>query len=127
MATAPEEEEGEGDPKQLENPLPQTDEVLHAGRKHYLRHCQICHGVDGRALENIDFEAADLTAPSTWRYGTSDGEIFFATKNGAGEEMPPFAAQLTDEAIWQVVHYVRSLGPEEYEPETAAGGASAEP
>ena len=110
----------EPDAKGLENPLPYSKATLAQGRKHYLRHCQICHGYDGRALENIDYEAADLTAPDMWRYGTSDGEIFVNTRDGAGDEMPPFRSQLKDKEIWQVVHYVRSLGPNDLKPPLAA-------
>ena len=40
------------------------------GKSFYLINCQQCHDADGRALANIDFIAADLTAPDTWYYGT---------------------------------------------------------
>lgn len=97
----------------LENPVPMSDESLAKGRTLYLRHCQTCHGYDGRALENIDFEAADLTAPSLWRFGARDGDIFRTTRDGAAEEMPPFRSQMSDEEIWHVVNYIRSLWPED--------------
>lgn len=28
--------------------------------------------------------------------------------------MPPFEAELDDAEIWELVHYLRSIGPEEY-------------
>ena len=112
------------------NPTPYTEAAEKRGRTHYLRHCQICHGFDGRALENIDFEATDLTDPERWRFGTTDGDLFRSTKFGAGLDMPPFEAELDDEEIWELVHYLRSLGPEEYraaaEPEAAPSSASAD-
>ncbi len=98
------------------NPTPYTQTAAKKGRTHYLRHCQICHGVDGRALENIDFEAADLTAPERWRFGTTDGDLFRSTKFGAGLDMPPFEAELDDGEIWDLVHYLRSIGPKELRP-----------
>lgn len=106
----------------LDNPVPTSDESLARGRILYLRHCQTCHGYDGRALENIDFEATDLTAPSRWRFGTRDGDIFRTTRDGAAQEMPPFRSQMSDEEIWHVVNYVRSLWPEEAQGETGADG-----
>ena len=113
---------------QAANPTPYSEAASKRGRTHYLRHCQICHGFDGRALENIDFEAADLTAPKRWRFGTSDGDIFRNTKFGAGLDMPPFEAELDDGEIWDLVHYLRSIGPKEYratpDRETAAAAAS---
>ncbi len=96
------------------NPTPYTQAAEKRGRTHYLRHCQICHGFDGRALENIDFEATDLTDPERWRFGTTDGDLFRSTKFGAGLDMPPFQAELDDTEIWELVHYLRGLGPEEY-------------
>jgi mono/diheme cytochrome c family protein len=116
------EEEPETASEALENPVPVTEETLARGRILYLRHCQTCHGYDGRALENIDFEATDLTAPSRWRFGTSDGDIFRTTRNGAALEMPPFRSQMRDEEIWHVVNYVRSLWPEDAIRKAASDG-----
>ncbi|MCY3969996.1 MAG: cytochrome c [Acidobacteria bacterium] len=104
------------------NPTPYTPAAEKRGRTHYLRHCQICHGFDGRALENIDFEAADLTDPERWRFGTTDGDLFRSTKFGAGLDMPPFEAELDDGEIWDLVHYLRSIGPKELRPKTPAEG-----
>ena len=98
------------------NPTPHSKDAVRSGRTHYLRHCQICHGFDGRALENIDFEAADLTDPERWRFGATDGDLFRNTKFGAGLDMPPFEAELDDEEIWDLVHYLRGIGPKELRP-----------
>ena len=46
------------------------------GKSFYLINCQQCHDADGRAPANIDFIAADLTAPDTWYYGTTPLHIF---------------------------------------------------
>jgi len=99
------------------NPTPYTPAAQKRGRTQYLRHCQIGHGFDGRALENIDFEAADLSDPERWRFGTTDGDLFRSTKFGAGLDMPPFEAELDDGEIWDLVHYLRSIGPKELRPE----------
>jgi mono/diheme cytochrome c family protein len=109
----------------LESPIPYGEESIREGRKHYLRLCQSCHGRDGRALENFDFEATDLTAPERWRHGSSDGDLFFSTREGAGMDMPPFKEKLTDEQVWQVVWFLRSLGPASARPQ-AMGGAAGE-
>lgn len=99
-----------------QNPLPHTQSAIKLGRRHYLRHCQSCHGYDGRALDNVDFEASDLTTPSLWLHGTSDGEVFMSIQKGAGHEMPPFEKQLSNIQIWQIVHYIRSIGPKDARP-----------
>ena len=86
------------------------------GKSFYLINCQQCHDADGRALANIDFIAADLTAPDTWYYGTTPLHIFRSIKFGAGLEMPPFKDSLGDETIWQIVAHVLNIGPTELRP-----------
>ena len=108
--------------RKLTNPLPITAEAVREGRKTYLRLCQYCHGADGRAQANPDFEAPSLRAPSQWQYGTSDGELFVSIRDGAGHEMPPFRKQLEDAQIWQLVLYVRSIGPSDLRPDQDSGG-----
>ena len=105
----------------LENPIAHSAEALREARNTYLRLCQYCHGADGRAQANPDFEAPSLRAPREWRYGVSDGELFVSIRDGAGHEMPPFGKQLADEEIWQLVLYVRSIGPEELRPGGTGG------
>jgi mono/diheme cytochrome c family protein len=106
----------------LENPVGYSAETVREGRKTYLRLCQYCHGADGRAQANPDFEAPSLRAPSEWRYGSSDGEMFISIRDGAGHEMPPFGKQLADDQIWQLVRYVRSIGPKELRTDSAGQG-----
>ena len=89
-------------------------ESARTGRKAYLRLCQYCHGQDGRAQANPDFDAPNLRRPEDWRNGTSDQRLFLSIKDGFGHDMPPFKSKLNDDAIWQVVHFVRSIGPEKY-------------
>jgi mono/diheme cytochrome c family protein len=118
-APAPTREEA----RRLESPLPYTEEVVREGRKHYLRLCQNCHGKDGRALESFDFEATDLTRPDAYRHGSTDGDLYFSTREGAGNDMPPFKDKLTDQQVWEVVWFLRSIGPESERPK--ANGAAA--
>lgn len=104
--------------KTLQNPVAYAPEAVKAGRNAYLRLCQYCHGADGRAQANPDFEAPSLRDPDEWRYGATDGEVFVSIRDGAGHEMPPFGKQLQDDEIWRVVLFIRSIGPKELRPET---------
>ena len=97
--------------RSLSNPVPLSDDAVREGRRAYLRLCQYCHGPDGRAQANPDFEAPSLRDPRQWSYGSSDGELFVSIRDGAGHEMPPFGGQLADAEIWKVVHFLRSIGP----------------
>ena len=98
------------------DPLANSKSAAAIGKSHYLINCQQCHDADGRALANIDFIAADLTAPDTWYYGTTSLHIFRSIKFGAGLEMPPFKDSLSDETIWQIVAHVLNIGPRESRP-----------
>ena len=100
----------------LENPVEATTAALRQGRNTYLRLCQYCHGADGRAQANPDFEAPSLRDPTEWRYGISDGELFVSIRDGAGHDMPPFKDKLADRNIWELVLFIRSIGPSDRTP-----------
>jgi hypothetical protein len=49
-----------------------------------------------------------------WDHGSTDGEIFTNIKDGVGPkfDMKPMKAKIPMETdIWNVVNYLRSLGP----------------
>jgi mono/diheme cytochrome c family protein len=56
--------------------------------------------------------APDLT-DAKWTRGSTDGEIFDVIKNGAPPDMfmAPFGSQINDIDTWNLVNYIRSLGP----------------
>jgi len=99
------------------NPVPYTPASIARGRTFFLQNCQSCHDEDGRARSAAVAIAADLTDPDRWKFGTADRQIFNTIKNGAADAMPPFGADLKDEQIWDVVNFVRSIGPESKRPQ----------
>jgi mono/diheme cytochrome c family protein len=53
----------------------------------------------------------DLT-DSDWKHGSSDGEIFTVIRDGVKTTaMKPYGKKLTTHQLWDVVNYVRSIGP----------------
>lgn len=117
MFTLPISAHGQDDSMPTEpEPMANSKSAAAIGKSHYLINCQQCHDADGRALANIDFIAADLTAPDTWYYGTTSLHIFRSIKFGAGLEMPPFKDSLSDETIWKIVAHVLNIGPRESRP-----------
>ena len=90
------------------NPLTDAAAAV-AGKKHYQANCTLCHGDEGKG----DGAAADAfdTKPTPLNTGDvvkdPDGELFLAVKNGKGKM--PAAKKMTDEQIWQVIAYVRTL------------------
>ncbi|HEY1912399.1 MAG TPA: c-type cytochrome [Vicinamibacterales bacterium] len=93
------------------NPVMYAPASVARGKSLYLQNCQSCHDEDGRARSAAVAIAADLTDPSRWKFGTSDAQLFKTIKNGAAEAMPPFGVDLKDEQIWDVVNFIRSIGP----------------
>jgi mono/diheme cytochrome c family protein len=75
--------------------------------------CDTCHGKDGRHPTETGRwmypRVPDLGSPEV--QGWSDAELFWIIKNGVRfSGMPGFAKMQTDKEIWDLVHYVRSLG-----------------
>jgi mono/diheme cytochrome c family protein len=89
-----------------------TASSVAAGEKLYGVECATCHGLNGRTpTDNGRWmypRAADLTSEQTQQY--SDRELFWILKNGIRlSGMPAFGQVETDEHLWQLVHYVRTL------------------
>ncbi len=88
---------------------------LEMGRELYLENCAACHGSWGRG-DGLDMpldergkpiKVRDLTS-GKFRGGTSEDEIFKRIRCGI-PGTPMSAAAVSDEEIWQLVHYVEFL------------------
>ncbi len=94
-----------------ENPVKPTDESLARGKKQYGYDCVMCHGTagDGKGdvAADMKLKMNDETDPALLNDRT-DGELFYIIQKGKGQ-MPPEGSRVKDEAIWDMVNYVRSL------------------
>jgi mono/diheme cytochrome c family protein len=82
------------------------------GDKLYATDCTMCHGSDGHSpTDNGRWmypRASDLTSREVQDY--SDRELFWIVKNGIRlSGMPAFGKVESDEHIWNLVNYVRTL------------------
>ncbi len=89
-----------------------TQASLAEGDKRYGAECAMCHGLNGHIPTETGRwmypRAADLTSPEVQGY--SNRELFWIIKNGIRlSGMPAFGKVESDEHIWDLVHYVRSL------------------
>jgi mono/diheme cytochrome c family protein len=95
---------------------PAKDPVGEAvGSMIYRGECAACHGVDGRTPTAIGRwmypRTLDLSSREVQQW--SDAELFWIIKNGIRlSGMPGFGKIHSDEKIWNLVQYVRSLGTE---------------
>jgi mono/diheme cytochrome c family protein len=99
----------------LKNPEPQNAESVEAGKKLYQRHCAACHGPNGKGDGGMALsggEPSDLT-DDAWDHGSTDGEIFVVIRDGVSADMLAYREKLTDKQIWQIVNYIRSIGPKQ--------------
>ncbi|HEV7967852.1 MAG TPA: cytochrome c [Candidatus Acidoferrales bacterium] len=74
--------------------------------------CAFCHGQDGRTPTDVgqamDPRVPSLASPEVQQW--SDTELFWIIRNGNRfTGMGAFGKILTDDQIWDLVHYVRSL------------------
>jgi len=99
----------------MKNPVKATSESIEAGKTAYNKYCKFCHGED--ATGNGKLAPKDTHPPNLidakWGHGSTDGEIFENIKDGIGPkfDMKPMKAKMKDDDIWNVVNYLRSLGP----------------
>jgi mono/diheme cytochrome c family protein len=105
------------DAQTLRNPMPVTPASLAAGASSYAKVCAVCHGAtgsgDGRlaaATAAYGVRPSDLT-DDIWQHGSTDGEIFVAIRDGIGPDlsMNAWKGRLSDEEIWNVVSFIKSL------------------
>jgi mono/diheme cytochrome c family protein len=82
------------------------------GNKLYAVDCSMCHGADGHTSSDSGRwmypRASDLTSPEVQQY--SQRELFWIVKNGIRlSGMPAFGKVESDENIWNLVNYLRTL------------------
>jgi mono/diheme cytochrome c family protein len=108
----------------LTNPVVSTSESIAAGKKAYDANCAACHGnmAQGAVKAGVNIsiieeqggkQPSDLT-DDKWDHGSSDGEIYAVIKKGLPPTMMAgWDGRITDNEIWSIVNYVRTLAPKQ--------------
>ena len=95
------------------NPIVRSDASIELGRALYVTHCAACHGPrglgDGPSASALNPPPASLPLHVPLH---SDGDVFAFIENGfPGSAMPAFRGALTEEQMWHLVNYLRTLKP----------------
>jgi mono/diheme cytochrome c family protein len=91
---------------------PDNEASVNIGQMIYGGECASCHGTDGRTPTDVGRwmypRAVNLSSLETQQW--SDAELFWIIKHGIRlSGMPGLGKTQSDEQIWHLVHYVRSL------------------
>jgi mono/diheme cytochrome c family protein len=105
------------------NPVRPTSESQTKAKTLYQIDCAMCHGDNGNGKSDLatsmELTLSDWTDPKTLA-GRQDGELFAIIRNGK-DKMPPEAdGRASDEAVWNLVVYIRGFSKASG---TAAAGA----
>jgi cytochrome c oxidase cbb3-type subunit 3 len=91
-------------PLALVNPYEGNAGALRTGSQLYVSYnCIDCHGADGSGAMGPSF------ADSRWHFGGSPAEVFESIYEGRPDGMPTWGGRITNDQIWMLVTYVRSL------------------
>lgn len=92
----------------LENPIPMSDESVAQGQATYQKVCTPCHGLELKGdgpITQFYIPPPDLQGAGT--RGRPDGYIYSYIRNG-GAVMPAYGFQVSAEAAWHLVNFIRS-------------------
>jgi mono/diheme cytochrome c family protein len=103
------------DAAKLKKPVASSPASIAAGKKLYDSQCASCHGAtgkgDGKAGALLKPTPSDLT-DTDWKHGQTDGEIFTVIRDGSPQTgMRGYGSRIPATDIWNLVNYVRSIGP----------------
>jgi cytochrome c oxidase cbb3-type subunit 3 len=88
----------------LTNPHEGDATAAATGAKLYLAYnCIDCHGADGSGAMGPSL------ADGRWHFGGAPGEVFESIYQGRPEGMPAWGGLISEDQIWLLVTYVRSL------------------
>lgn len=91
-------------PGSIKNPYTGNADMIAAGKQIWFKmSCYGCHGTMGGGGMGPNLTDAE------WRYGGDDTSVFTTIKWGRSGGMPAWGTKLSDDEIYKVMAYVRSL------------------
>ncbi len=108
--------QGNAEAKKIKNPVASSAASIAAGQATYQKMCRFCHGDKAEGAGKMAPKGSNppnLT-DAEWKFGDTDGEIFTVLQNGTPPNfvMKGYKGKVPDPDLWNVVNYLRSLGPQ---------------
>ena len=100
----------------LRNPYEGSAQAAKTGAGLFVAYnCIDCHGADGAGA------MAPSLADGRWHFGGGAAEVFESIYQGRPDGMPTWGGRITDDQIWMLVTYVRSLAGHDVSTENFTG------
>jgi cytochrome c oxidase cbb3-type subunit 3 len=88
----------------LKNPYEGDAKRIDEGSKLFIAYnCMDCHGADGAGAMGPSLQ------DNRWHFGGTAGEVFQSIYEGRPDGMPSWGGRISDEDIWRLVTYIRTL------------------
>jgi mono/diheme cytochrome c family protein len=95
-----------GQPLDLRNPHEGNKGAAAVGAQLFIAYnCIDCHGADGAGAMGPSFQ------DGRWHFGGSAGAVFESIYQGRPDGMPSWGGRITNDQIWMLTTYLRSLSP----------------
>jgi len=100
----------------IKNPYEGNKPAIATGAQLFVGYnCLDCHGADGSGAMGPAFQ------DGRWHFGGSAGEVFESIYQGRPDGMPAWGGRITDDQIWMLTAYVRSLSSKDLSTENFTG------
>ena len=100
----------------LRNPYEGNAQAVKTGAQLFVAYnCIDCHGADGAGA------MAPSLADGRWHFGGGAAEVFESIYQGRPDGMPTWGGRISDDQIWMLTTYVRSLGGRDVSTENFTG------
>jgi cytochrome c oxidase cbb3-type subunit 3 len=103
-------------PLPIKNPYEGDKAAISTGGKLFVGYnCLDCHGADGSGAMGPSFQ------DGRWHFGGAPGEVFESIYQGRPDGMPAWGGRISNDQIWMLTAYVRSLSSKDLSTENFTG------
>jgi mono/diheme cytochrome c family protein len=103
-------------PVPISNPYEGDKRAIATGAQLFVGYnCLDCHGADGSGAMGPSFQ------DGRWHFGGSPGAVFESIYQGRPDGMPAWGGRISNEQIWMLTAYVRSLSSKDLSTENFTG------